>query len=188
MRAGYAVFPLSIRNSPTAVAHLIDKTQVKHILVGQEQAMHDLLDDALDILKSKYPSTPVPGSSPLLVFGELYNSSSDERAVTSNLPYEFKGSDAPAMILHSSGSCSPMVYSEHCLDWHIAGSTAFPKPITFTNNRVIELAASPWFGERNLTGYTFSLHSMPMFHAMGSMVSFWAVSPFLTKFMSLVNL
>ncbi|KAI0926228.1 putative NRPS-like protein biosynthetic cluster [Taiwanofungus camphoratus] len=158
MRAGYAVFPLSIRNSPTAVAHLIDKTQVKHILVGQEQAMHDLLDDALDILKSKYPSTPVPGSSPLLVFGELYNSSSDERAVTSNLPYEFKGSDAPAMILHSSGS------------------TAFPKPITFTNNRVIELAASPWFGERNLTGYTFSLHSMPMFHAMGSMVSFWAVS------------
>lgn len=62
------------------------------------------------------------------------------------------------------------------------GSTAFPKPITFTANRLIELAVSPWFGERDLTGRTFALHSTPMFHAMGSMATLWAVSLFSTKF------
>jgi hypothetical protein len=46
------------------------------------------------------------------------------------------------------------------------GSTAFPKPIRWTNLRSIQGALIPWFGERDLTDQILSLHSMPMYHGM----------------------
>lgn len=156
MRANYVAFPISVRNSPAAVAHLIGKVGAKHLLVSGEQAIRDLVRDALDILKSQ-DAASVPETSPMFVFEELYSSAND--IVTSkDVPYVFRGPDAIGVILHSSGS------------------TAFPKPIYWTQHRFVELARAVWYSENDLTGRVFSLHPLPMFHGMGFMNMMWAGS------------
>lgn len=77
--------------------------------------MLDLVKDALDILRSQYPSTPVPESSPQPVFKDLFLPSSERPVQTNDLLFEFKGPDSPAMILHSSGSHSSMDHFKHNL-------------------------------------------------------------------------
>ncbi|KAH9841045.1 uncharacterized protein C8Q71DRAFT_742955, partial [Rhodofomes roseus] len=54
MRANHVAFPISPRNSPLAVARLINKAGVSHVLVGREQAMQDLVNEALAILTTRY--------------------------------------------------------------------------------------------------------------------------------------
>ncbi|KZT07586.1 acetyl-CoA synthetase-like protein [Laetiporus sulphureus 93-53] len=152
MRAGYAAFLISSRNSSAAVAHLISQVGVKHLFVGPEPSMEELAGEVMNLLKTEYPSSSVPNSSSLPLFEELYLPSS---TATVDVPYQFKGANAPALILHSSGS------------------TAFPKPIVMSNQRVLEIVRSPCYGERDLCGVVFSLHSTPMFHAMGVMIAMW---------------
>ncbi|KAH9934343.1 uncharacterized protein B0H18DRAFT_870080 [Fomitopsis serialis] len=151
MRANYAVFPISPRNSPMAVAHLIDKVGVCHVLVGREPAMQDLANEALGILITRYGAEKLPTFSPMPLFEELFLST--EAGCSESLPvpplYVYKGPDTVVMVLHSSGSIS------------------FPKPIYRTNHCLCQLCLIPWFGERDLTGQVFSLHTMPMYHAMG---------------------
>lgn len=117
MRANFVVFPLSIRNSPAAIAHLINQVGVKHILVSGEQPIRDLAQDSLDMLKLQYPSAVEPEVSPMLTFEELFRPSV-EGSVANPLPYQFTGADSPSVILHSSGSylmislftCATMIY------------------------------------------------------------------------------
>ncbi|TFY68318.1 hypothetical protein EVJ58_g1099, partial [Rhodofomes roseus] len=148
MRANYVAFPISPRNSPLAVAHLINKVGVSHVLVGREQAMQDLVNEALAILTTRYDAHTLPTLSPMPLFEELFLPETAEKAEPPS--YVYKGPDALAMVLHSSGS------------------TAFPKPILWTNHRFCQPCLIPWFGERDLTGQVFSLHTMPMFHGMGA--------------------
>ncbi|KAJ7464987.1 hypothetical protein B0H11DRAFT_2050421 [Mycena galericulata] len=157
LRANYVPFPISPRNSPSAVAHLISKAGVGHLLIGHEPAMAELAADAITILKEQYSSAVVPDVTYAPLFEDLFVSVSD--AVTPDaLPFEYKGPDATACIMHSSGS------------------TAFPKPIYWTNHRTIQTSLIPWFGERDLTDQVLSLHSMPMYHGMGILQTFWAAS------------
>ncbi|KAH7906260.1 hypothetical protein BJ138DRAFT_1016524, partial [Hygrophoropsis aurantiaca] len=72
MRTNYIVFPISPRNSAAAVAHLINKVGVRHILVGREQAMLDLSKNSLDILRTQYPSQAVPELSTMPLFEDLF--------------------------------------------------------------------------------------------------------------------
>ncbi|KAF9553317.1 acetyl-CoA synthetase-like protein [Agrocybe pediades] len=155
MRAGYTAFPISPRNSPAAVAHLISKVSVKHIFVGREQAMADLAKKAVEILSIQHPSLAMPKFSPLPLFEDLYLDSKEE---FDDIPYENKGPDQVAIYLHSSGS------------------TSFPKPIPWTNRNCIENCLIPYFGERDLTGVIFSLHAIPMYHGMGVLHSSWAAA------------
>ncbi|PCH42383.1 acetyl-CoA synthetase-like protein [Wolfiporia cocos MD-104 SS10] len=157
MRAGYVAFLLSTRNSPAATAHLLSKVGVRHVFVGQEQSTLDLIKEALDLMKAHDPSAALPETSPMPVYEELYLPS-ELCPLSEDVPYEFKGSDAPALVLHSSGS------------------TAFPKPILMTNYRLNEIIVTPCYGERDLADQVLSLHTTPMFHAMGVMISMWAVS------------
>ncbi|KAH9840963.1 uncharacterized protein C8Q71DRAFT_854811 [Rhodofomes roseus] len=158
MRAGYVVFPLSPRNSPAAIAHLVVKANVKHILVGREKAMTDLASSAFDILKAEHPSTALPDLSPMLSFEELYLPPGEGAVSSADIPYRPHGSDDPAMLLHSSGS------------------TAFPKPIVFTYRRMSQLCLQPYFAGRDLADKVFSMHVMPMFHGMGVCLVGWAAS------------
>ncbi|KAF8216298.1 hypothetical protein K438DRAFT_1796975 [Mycena galopus ATCC 62051] len=158
MRANYVVFLISPRNSPSAVAHLVDKVGVKHLLVGQEPALMDLATAALNILKSDYPQRETPDLSPVLLFEDLFLPESERTLTPEEVPYEYKGPDTLVAIVHSSGS------------------TDFPKPIAWSNHRFIEAALIPWFGGRDLTNQVLSLHSMPMFHGMGLMQILWSAS------------
>ncbi|KAJ7844462.1 hypothetical protein B0H13DRAFT_2411530 [Mycena leptocephala] len=148
LRANYVPFPISPRNSPSAVANLISKAGVRHLLIGHGPAMAHLAEDAIGILKEEYSTTAVPDVSYVPSFEDLFISASDTRPTPEDLPFEYHGPDAAACIIHSSGS------------------TAFPKPICWTNHHTSQTALIPWFGERDLTGQIFSLHSMPMYHGL----------------------
>ncbi|PCH42382.1 acetyl-CoA synthetase-like protein [Wolfiporia cocos MD-104 SS10] len=157
MRANYAAFPISIRNSPAAVAHLIKQVGVRHVVLGRNKGTQELFDATLEILKAQHPTADIPVASPMPVFEDLYLPESFN-IPAEDLLFEFKGSDAPAWISHSSGS------------------TAFPKPIWFTHHRVLQVLVMPWYGERDLTGSIFSAHMSPMYHGMGLLNVLWTAS------------
>ncbi|KAJ7229429.1 hypothetical protein B0H12DRAFT_1147826 [Mycena haematopus] len=156
LRANYVAFPISPRNSPAAVAHLIDKAAVDHLLIGPDPALLALATDATQILNEQY-STAAPDISPTPLFEDLFRV--DSKSITAkDIPYEYHGPDSPALICHSSGS------------------TRFPSPIWYSQHRMIQLALIPWFGERDLTNQVLSLHGMPMYHGMGFTQTAWAAS------------
>ena len=101
IRANCAAFPISPRNSPAAVAHLLDRIGARHILVGREQAMQDLVAQALQILESQCGMMPDVTLSSMLTYTNLYLSG--EATTIEDVPYERRTSDIPALIMHSSG-------------------------------------------------------------------------------------
>lgn len=104
MRANYIVFPISPRNSVSAVAHLISTANVQHVLLGHEQNLLDLWTAVRKILQSRDSSTPVPGFSSMPLFEDLFLSHPECATSSKDLTYESKGPDATVLILHSSGS------------------------------------------------------------------------------------
>lgn len=155
MRANCIAFPISPRNSATAVAHLLKKVSVKHLLVGREQAMTDLANKAFEILLQEQTSVQLPTLSPMPVFEDLYHKMDNrsEKLTTFN-----RQSHEVAIYLHSSGS------------------TAFPKPIPWTHRRVIEHSLTLWFGDRDQTDKVWSIAANPMYHGTGVLGAVWAVS------------
>ncbi|KAF9556254.1 acetyl-CoA synthetase-like protein [Agrocybe pediades] len=156
LRAGYVAFAISPRNSASAVAHLIDKVDVKCILVGRDPAPTKLADDALEIMATQYPGKDKPALSPMPIFEDLYLDTTPDN--TDDIPFERRDPEETILYIHSSGS------------------TAFPKPIPWNGHRWAQLALSPYFGERDLTGVVWSLHVMPMYHGMGIMQICWTAS------------
>ncbi|KAJ3897995.1 hypothetical protein F5879DRAFT_910286 [Lentinula edodes] len=154
IRANFIVFPISPRNSPQAVAHLISKVSVDHILTGHESSMQDLVREALEIVKTS-AMNHVPQVSLAPFFEDLF-----ENPVTNadDLPFKRRNPHDILFYIHSSGS------------------TAHPKPIPWTNHRFLELSLIPWFGEQDLCGKILSLHVMPMYHGMGILQLCWTAS------------
>jgi hypothetical protein len=112
LRANYLVFPISPRNSPSAVAYLIDKVGVNYLLIGHEPTMQDLSANAIQILKNQYPGTAVPDVSYVPLFEDLFLPQSEGSLAPEDIPYEYHGPDAPAMVIHSSGECIPEVVTQ----------------------------------------------------------------------------
>ncbi|KAI9464124.1 acetyl-CoA synthetase-like protein [Lactarius psammicola] len=146
LRAGFAVFPISPRNSPEAIAHLLKKTAARHLLVGGEPMLQKLAATSLELLRADgQPETPI---SNIPHFEDLYPHES------SHVDFKYYPAvkfdlDAPALILHSSGS------------------TSFPKPIVWAHRHVVTLCTIPWWGEMDMCGQIMSCHAMPVFHGMG---------------------
>ncbi|KAH8099950.1 acetyl-CoA synthetase-like protein [Cristinia sonorae] len=152
VRANCVVFPISVRNSPSAVAHLLSKTDAAHILVGSEAPYRQLAVDALKLMDET--GAPVPETSTMLTFEEIMQ----EDGTFEALPRPKPGWDDPAVIMHSSGS------------------TAFPKPIVWSHWRYLQLGTVPYFGEQDFTGLRLGLQAMPMYHGMGMMQICWAAA------------
>ncbi|KLO12645.1 acetyl-CoA synthetase-like protein [Schizopora paradoxa] len=161
VRAGHTAFPISVRNSPQAVAYLLEKTKATHMLLGSEPSIKGLAEESFECLAKMQNS--VPKTFPMPVFGDLFRGKDWDNLV----PLSFKRPkmEDAAIILHSSGS------------------TAFPKPITWTHYRMLQLAVRPCnsrhpsdFGERDLCGLRLASHSVPMFHGMGMMLTGWTAS------------
>ena len=51
LRAGHVAFPLSTRNSASAVAHLVRTTGLSALFVSRDAGMGRLVEEALEILK-----------------------------------------------------------------------------------------------------------------------------------------
>ncbi|KAK7470239.1 hypothetical protein VKT23_001674 [Stygiomarasmius scandens] len=164
MRANCIPFPISPRNSPQAVAHLINKVGVAHVLVGYDQKMQQLMERATEFLKEEYhyATDNIPTSSMVPVFEDLYLQNvgdSKERImrIKEEIPLKEVQPLDVQIYLHSSGS------------------TAFPKPIPWTARGILELLVSALFG-RNVTGKVMSMHAIPAFHAMGTFHIFLAAA------------
>ncbi|KAF8990836.1 hypothetical protein BDQ17DRAFT_1433510 [Cyathus striatus] len=155
MRANHTPFPISPRNSAPAVAHLISKVNVKLILLGGDKGMLSLADETVQVLKDNHSSTLIPDISPIPVFEDLFTG---EIPDMSDFPITRRGPDEVVTYLHSSGS------------------TAFPKPIPWTNYRYCQLSLIPYFGEQDMTDVVWSIHTMPMYHGIGVFQTCWTAS------------
>lgn len=96
MYLGYTPFPLSVRNSAVAVAHLVRRMSVRDVLVSPDAGMQRIAHEAREQLaKENYEFNILP----LPQFRDLYNESDDGLGVKMG-PLD---ADKPAVILHSSG-------------------------------------------------------------------------------------
>ncbi|KAH9955362.1 acetyl-CoA synthetase-like protein [Russula dissimulans] len=146
LRAGLTVFPVSPRNSPEAIAHLLKKTGTSHLLVGGEPMLQKLAAASLELLRTEgHPEIPF---SFMPHFEDIYPLESADSTVRYYPEVKFD-LNAPSLILHSSGS------------------TAFPKPIVWSHKQLVSLCTIPWWGEMDLCGQVMSCHAMPVFHGMG---------------------
>ncbi|TCD65683.1 putative NRPS-like protein biosynthetic cluster [Steccherinum ochraceum] len=152
MRANCIIFPISPRNSPAAVAHLLNQTHAQHVIVGSEPALQSLAEAAFEQLQNQ--ELPIPDSSDIPCFEDLVKLPVEQDFEF--LPQFKFGPEEIVAILHSSGS------------------SAFPKPRPTWHARFLSLGLVSFFGAVNLTGLRFGFHSLPMFHGMGGMFMAWA--------------
>ncbi|KAK0492011.1 NRPS-like enzyme [Armillaria luteobubalina] len=105
IRAGYTAFPISTRNSPVAVAHLLERTGCKSLLVSADPAMQDIARTQ-DGIKT----VPMP------TFEDLYLKNDSEP-----LPHVRPDLEQLALIVHSSGSTrfpTPIPYTHRFYTMH----------------------------------------------------------------------
>ena len=103
LRAGFTIFPISPRNSPEAVAHLLKKTGSSHLLVGGEPKFRNLAATSLELLRAD--GHPEIHFCDMPHFGDLYPHDDSDKQFEDYPAVRFDP-DAPSLILHSSGQCS----------------------------------------------------------------------------------
>lgn len=100
IRLGHVPFPISPRNSPAAIAHLLTGTHASHILVSGGPSMQGLWAGAAAVLQggSRHPVKALP--TPF--YRDLYENRLDENVLPTPSTYKAHLSDV-GMILHTSG-------------------------------------------------------------------------------------
>ncbi len=88
IRTGYSAFPISTRNSPAAIAHLLESTGCKNLLVSADPAIQEVIR-----MQDGINTIPMP------TFEDLYLKNDSEP-----LPHVRPDWEQPALIMHSSGS------------------------------------------------------------------------------------
>lgn len=185
IRAGFVPFPISPRNSPAAVAHLLSKSSTSRVIVGREKVYQDLVNDALKIMKDQ--GTSQPATSPFPVFDDFYSADAPETEYVAPA-FAHPDLEENCLILHSSGRIMYPCINPIALPNFGLGSTAFPKPIYWTHRNWVGLAYVPFFGERDVTGMRMACHALPMYHGMGVIQCCWAVSLSLFRSKCFLNL
>ncbi|KAJ7729605.1 hypothetical protein B0H16DRAFT_1586710 [Mycena metata] len=142
-RAGIPAFPITPRFSAVVVAHLLVKSKVSHIMVGEEDSLHEIVGDAVQKLKDAGEVVPTVCRMPQ--FDDIYQPQAEVECLP---PWNYDW-DHPALIIHSSGS------------------TGYPKPIIWTHRMALQYSLRPWQGDRDFTGQVFAAHALELFHAMG---------------------
>lgn len=101
MSLGLTPFPLSIRNSPIAIAHLVKKTDTMQVFVSPDPAMQRLCHDAVEILRQDGIEIEV---LPMIQFDDIEDGTpqAEELDRLQLNPSKAELSDT-AIILHSSG-------------------------------------------------------------------------------------
>ncbi|TIB02509.1 hypothetical protein E3P96_02139 [Wallemia ichthyophaga] len=155
MRAGYVPFPISSRNSIAAIGHLLTTTSCKHLLYTSTSGqLRNLAQSAASAVSAESGSTGMQMQMQLArmpTHDELYvNKGTRPTASTSPPPPDLCPSlDAPALIIHSSGS------------------TNFPKPVRQTHRHVMQWGRVPYYGSSDVCSRIMFAGCLPTFHAMG---------------------
>ena len=125
LRAGFAVFPISPRNSPEAVAHLLKMTGAHHLLVGGEPMLQKLAAASLELLRAG--DHPEVFQSGMPCFEDLYSYDSPDSEFKHYPPVKFNR-NATSLILHSSGKHTMRVTQEHTCDLGTKGQPLSQSP------------------------------------------------------------
>ncbi|KII90166.1 hypothetical protein PLICRDRAFT_40364 [Plicaturopsis crispa FD-325 SS-3] len=151
MRSGHIPFPISPRNSPPIVTHLLNKTSASILFVSPDPAMQSLA---------------AAGSKDINYAGlELHDMPLHEAL--------FPAEDGP---VPTPPITQWLAANELALILHSSGSTAYPKPIPIKHLFVLQQGKAPWWGEVDLCGHISALHSLPMFHISGSAQTWWGAT------------
>ncbi|KAJ7760072.1 putative aminoadipate reductase [Mycena maculata] len=149
--AGIVPFPISNRNSATAVLHLLNTTD-SHRLLMTKGSLSSLVDSVSADLVAMSPLYELSIQEiPLL--GQIYPHLGHETAEHAFVPYPSPATraklDAVAMYLHSSGS------------------TGLPKPIPQTHRNLIHCAALDTLVQMAELSPRQAVGALPAFHTMG---------------------
>ncbi|KAL1937899.1 hypothetical protein VTO73DRAFT_12792 [Trametes versicolor] len=151
MSLGYTAFPMSPRNLPVVIAHLLEKTGGLQLYVSEDAATQSFARDAAKLLEQKGIHVDL-----------LSMIKPDEwlslPAGVEPFPIVAVADTDLAVILHSSGT------------------TAFPKPIPITRRGLVNLSNIPCYGEVDLAGKRIAAHTNPICHAMGLATMLWPLS------------
>lgn len=163
MNAGFTPFPISPRNSPESVAHLLASTGCETVFVSDDLPIQRLTESSFALYRQCNPQRSPIISLYTPSFEDLYskNGGSDEQSLISLR--KIVDRDTPCVIIHSSGT------------------TSFPKPIEITYRMFFEhalligmcpnafsqrstLTPSIHSGlEGDVCGNIISIHATPMF-------------------------
>lgn len=133
-------FPISNRNSPAAIDHLLKVTHCKHLIyTSTNEQLRNLAENA-----SKNASEVQLTSMPEL--SALYNESEPPKIAA--LSARRKDLNAPALIIHSSGS------------------TSYPKAIVQSNKNVMHWGRVPLYGGSDVCEKVIFSGCLPTFHAV----------------------
>lgn len=102
-RANMAVFAISPRNAPDAIAHLLLKVQATALFVSSEAALQNNAKRALELISTaeENSSSTTVTMHPMTTFEDLYPA--HPNAEVEYIPAIEYDLDAPAFIFHSSG-------------------------------------------------------------------------------------
>ncbi|KAI0067832.1 acetyl-CoA synthetase-like protein [Artomyces pyxidatus] len=153
MRLGFVPFPISVRNSPAGVAHLVKSSRAVQLLVSPDPAMQRLSADAASLLEQDGILVEV---LPMIQFGDI----SDEgyHDGEPNITFPKLVLDSVACLMHSSGS------------------TAFPKIIPVSNRTLTQFGTIPLHGQVDFCCTIMGVHTSPVFHVIGLAVITMAVT------------
>ncbi|KAI0795664.1 acetyl-CoA synthetase-like protein [Abortiporus biennis] len=145
LRSSNTAFPISPRNSPEAIAHLLLETHASFLMVGNDAGLWAHAEIAIQKLRElQVDSVPVLLS--MTTLEEIFPGPGDDEGFKP-IPKVNHPIDATALILHSSGS------------------TAFPKPIFWSHRALNRISVV--FGSLDFAGIVVGCHASPIFHTIG---------------------
>lgn len=136
--AGYTAFPISPRNGTQAVADLLSRTKAECLLISPDARISHLANAALDIFRGKHGTTVSIHDLP--TFDVLFDVPVPAGIMARPVQRDI---DQPLMILHSSGLHTDILRQNMLLILSLTGSTAFPKPISWSARRLKQWALLP---------------------------------------------
>ncbi|KAF8989318.1 hypothetical protein BDQ17DRAFT_1288574 [Cyathus striatus] len=146
MLAGFVPFPISSRNSPAAVAHLLRVGDCKAIIFSEDDATQAQAKKAFDIFYENEPN-----ASPVVVISvPTYEDLFENPEISKNYP-----------PLRKLGN---VTHDSVCIIIHSSGSVSFPKPIKTTYRMLIQYGLETSKGEIDVCGEIFSGHGIPIYH------------------------
>ncbi|ETW81166.1 tridomain enzyme adenylation-thiolation-dehydrogenase [Heterobasidion irregulare TC 32-1] len=147
MRLGATAFLISPRNSAVAVANMLKGANCHVLIMSSHTGISNLVHDASDLLEREHELTLIEAS----LFDELYlaDATSFERLP----PCQGIEMEAPALILHSSGS------------------TSFPRLVTSSHRTLVNWSLISYFGDKDLCGYVCGANSLPVYRRAAGQVS-----------------
>ncbi|KAK0215206.1 hypothetical protein EDD85DRAFT_798791 [Armillaria nabsnona] len=146
---GYIPFPISVRNSASAVAHLMKTTNAKYLVISRDPSVQTIAD----LVCNQYG-----GDSITTILMPKFIYSCDLKPREPPPPFKQPEWTQTALIMHSSGT------------------TGFPSPISLTHEFLLQLMKTPYYGEVDLCGEVFSAQSWPMYHTIGFWITSFSVA------------